>query len=277
MKIKTNIFFFFAILILVTSCGTSKRIPLFQLGDDEKSDNAWISYYEKNPIRLKPGDVLGISVNVLGEPKVGANFNLPLIPLATTENSSESSSVDQGMGRQSFLIDENGEIDFPELGRVKVGGYTQTELERHLKALLVKDLLQGENAPLITVRLLSFRLYFMGEVGSPGWKTVPSEMNHINILEALSLAGDITLYGRRDAVKVTRRLPDGSYVMKVLDVGHMDVVSSPDFYLQQGDMIYVEPVKAKTHEVDISPRFNFVISLTTFVLGITSFVLAISR
>ncbi|MDR3218577.1 MAG: polysaccharide biosynthesis/export family protein [Dysgonamonadaceae bacterium] len=275
MKIKAKIFFSFALLILVTSCGTSKKVPLFQI-DDERSDEAWVSFYDKNPIRLKPGDVLGISVNVLGEPKVGANFNLPLIPQATTENSSEN-SIDQGLGRQTFLIDENGEIDFPELGRLKVAGYTQTELERHLKAMLVKELLQAENAPIITVRLLSFRLYFMGEVGSPGWKTVPSEMNHINILEALSLAGDITLHGKRDAVKVTRRLPDGSFVMKVLDVGRMDVVSSPDFYLQQGDMIYVEPIKIKTHEVDISPRVNLVISLTTFVIGITSFILAVSR
>lgn len=253
----------------MTSCISSKKIPYLQTG--EKRDGSTIanipSHRLENMVRFQPDDILGITVNVPGEQAVASDYNLPLVPAATTENSTES-RVDQGMGRQGYLVSKEGTIDFPVFGKIKVAGLTQSELEDYLKELLLGKL---EVSPVVTVRLLNFRIIITGEVGSPGPITV--DRDNINILQALAMAGDMTIYGRRDNITLLRQKQDGEYMRVTLDISKEDIISSPYYFLQQNDVIYVTPVKARAQSADISPMFSLILSSTTFAMSLITFII----
>jgi polysaccharide export outer membrane protein len=224
------------------------------------------SMFDENVIRFQPDDVLGITVNVLGEQAVASDFNLPLQPSANTDNSSES--VSQGIGRQSFLVSKDGYIDFPNLGLINVVGFSQAELEQHFK-LLLRDYLKVE--PFVTVRLMNFKLTVLGEVGHPGQITVAKE--HVNIFEALALAGDMTIYGRRDNVKITRKMPDGSMNIVTLDVNKAEIISDPYFYLHQNDIVYVVPTSARRQAAEVPPLLGVVASAGSFLMSLITFII----
>ena len=202
---------------------------------------------------------------------MASDYNLPLIPSATTENSTEG-TINSGVGRQAFLIRKDGTIDFPVIGTIKVAGYTQEELEANLKALLMTKLLEP---PVITVRLLNFSIFFSGEVGRPGRISV--EKDNINLLEALSLAGDMTIFGKRDDVELWRPKPDGSYDRISLDISKEDIVSSPYYFLHQNDHIYVKPISAKTQATETSPRLTLISQLVGVSFSAISLWLLIYR
>ena len=273
MKIKFGIYFLFVLLLVLESCSSSRRYTYFQAESVRKGEVIDIpSLREKSSVRFKPDDVLGITVNVPAEPSLASEYNLPMIPSATTENSSES-SVSQGTGRQGFMIKKDGTIDFPGLGNIKVAGYTREELEKHLKGLLMMSNLWEE--PIITVRLLNFNIFFIGEVGQQGRISV--DKDNINIMEALSLAGGMNMYGKRDDVDLIRQRPDGGYDRIPLDVSREDIISSPYYFLQQNDMIHVKPISARTQATETSPRLNFITSIMSFGMITLSIILTLTR
>ena len=162
MKIKNwiYVFFFFVVIMFTSSCVSSKKVPYFR--SESKGDIVDLpSYRLESTVRFRPDDVLGITVNIPGEPAVSRDYNLPLVPLANTENSTEE-SVNQGIGRQTFLVNKEGTIDFPVLGIIKVAGFTQAELEKHLQSLLSGKLVEH---PIVTVRLLNFKIYERKRLG----------------------------------------------------------------------------------------------------------------
>jgi polysaccharide export outer membrane protein len=134
------------------------------------------------------------------------------------------------------MIDKEGKINFPGLGSIRVSGYTQSELENELKVSLRKYL---KSDPVVTVRLMNFRISVMGEVNRPG--PIPAGRDHMNVLEALALAGDMSINGKRDDVQILREMPDGTIKRVRLDISKADVMMSPYFYLKQNDIIYVAP------------------------------------
>jgi len=272
MKIKLGIYFFLPLVVAFTSCVSSKKATYIQTERDPAKIVNIPSYRLENVVRFQPDDILGITVNVPGEQSVAQDYNLPLVPSANTENTGEGSSVDTGMGRQAFLVKKDGTIDFPVLGFIKVAGYTQSEMEDLLKELLKEHL----NAPtVVTVRLLNFKITITGEVNSPGKYSV--DRDQINLLEALALASDMTIYGRRDNVTLLRQQPDGAYKRVTLDISKENVISSPYFFLRQNDMIYVAPLKAKSQNADISPMFNTVLGSTTFAMSLVTFILMMMK
>jgi polysaccharide export outer membrane protein len=271
MKIKVGIIYslFFLLLIFGSSCA-SRKVTYFQTKEKRKGEVVDLpSYRLDNTIRFQPDDILGITVNVPGEPTVAADYNLPLVPAATTENSSED-NVSQGMGRQAFLINKDGTIDFPVLGLIKVAGYTQGELEKRLKELLSEKLIAP---PVVTVRLLNFTITLEGEVGSPGIKTV--DKDHINLLEALALGNDMSITGKRDDVQIYRQNPDGSYKRISVDMSKEDIISSPYYFLHQNDVVYVPPTRAKSQSADISPRYGFILGIASLALSLYVFAVSI--
>jgi len=272
MKIKFGVYSVFFLLLVLTSCGASKKVPYFQSDNNKQGKIVdFPSYRIENTIRFRPDDILGITVNVPGEPIVASDYNLPLVPAATTENSTED-FVSTGIGRQAFLIGKDGTIDFPVIGRLKVAGYTQGELEDYLKERLSEKLI----APaIVTVRLLNFKIIANGEVGRPG--EIKIDKDHINLLEALALAGDMTVFGKRDDIRLFRQKPDGGYTMYSLDISKEDIISSPYYFLQQNDVIYVMPVKAKSQTADVSPMLSVTMGVTGFVLSLVSFVLVLIK
>jgi polysaccharide export outer membrane protein len=272
MKFKNwgYFFFFLVIIIFTSSCISSKKVPYFR--SERKGEIVDIpSYRLESTVRFRPDDILGITVNVPGEPNVSSDYNLPLVPIANTENSTED-LVNPGMGRQTFLINKDGTIDFPVLGTIKVAGYTQAELEKYLHTLLSEKLVEH---PVVTVRLLNFKITVTGEVANPGFYTVSSD--HISVVEALALAGDMTIYGRRDDIVLMRTKPDGTYTKIPLNINKEDIISSPYFFLQQNDILYVTPNNARAQTADISPQLSVAIGMGSFVMSLVTFVLMLSK
>ena len=272
MKIKIWIYPLFVLLLIFESCGSSKKVIYFQSSESRKGQIVNLpSSRTENLVRFRPDDILGITVNVPGEPDVALDYNLPLIPIATPENATED-YVNQALGRQSFLIKKDGTIDYPVVGNIKVVDYTQGELEEFLKKKLMENL---KEPPIVTVRMMNFDIYVTGEVSNPGKFRV--EKDHINITEALTLAGDMTVYGRRDDVILKRETPGGGYMLISLDMSKESIISSQYYFLQQNDVLYIKPNNARAQAADISPSLNTVLGISSFLMSLTTFVLMLTK
>ena len=140
-------------------------------------------------------------------------------------------------------MNNDGEIDFPVLGRIKIGGLTKTEAENLIKTKLKPYL---KETPIVNVRMTNYKISVLGEVARPGTFTVNNEK--VNVLEALAMAGDMTVYGIRDNVKLIREDMDGRRSIINLNLNDANLIISPYYYLQQNDILYVTPnqTKAKT-------------------------------
>jgi len=272
MKVKIGIYSLFISLLIFESCSSSKKVIYFQSTESREGQVVDLpSYRNEKVIRFRPDDILGITVNIPGAPNVAADYNLPLIPSATSENSTESGVI-QGVGRQGYLIKKDGTIDFPVVGNIKVSGYTQGELEDFLKEVVMR---RAKVTPVITVRIMNFDVYVTGEVSRPG--KVRIDKDNINILEVLSLAGDMTIYGRRDDILLKRQTPDGGYMLISLDISKEDIISSPYYFLQQNDELYVKPNNAKAQSGIVSPLLSVTIGVSSFLMSLVTFVLMLSR
>jgi len=268
MKNNFRSYAWFFLLLALASCSASKKVTYFQSKIDRTGKIVDLpSYRNENIIRFRPDDILGISVNVPGESNIANDYNLPLVPTATSENSTEE-NVNAGMGRQAFLIDKEGNIDFPVIGLIKASGYTQTEFQVVLKERLREKLI----APtIITVRLLNFNITISGEVAAPGNYKVSGD--NINLFQALALAGDMTIQGKRNTITMLRQKQDGGYTRVSLDMSKEEIISSPYFFLQQNDEIYVAPISTKAQNADVSPRLSIITAVGSFAMSLTTFIL----
>jgi len=259
------LFLVFIIASCAMSCTSYKKVPYLQTKGNQDEVRLF-TLAKGSTVRFRPDDVLAITFNTPGEQSIAYDYNLPLQPSATNPG---DMSLNTGTGRQTFLVNKEGNIDIPVLGLIKAEGYTQGELENHLKLALRKQGLKVD--PVVTVRFMNFRINVIGEVNRPGTHTI-TDKDHINVLEALSLAGDMTLYGSRDNVFVMREMSSGEIIKAKLDISKADVTSSPYFYLQQNDIVYVMPSKVRAQTADISPALGTVISVGSFLLTLTLFV-----
>ncbi len=204
-----------------------------------------------NPIVIRPGDRLGIAITAVNKEAAEA-FN-------ATPAAGESSTG-------GYLVDSAGNIQLLQLGLLHVAGYTTPQL----KDTLQQELVGYIAGPLVTVSIINFQVNIMGEVGSPGAITVPD--GKMNILQAITRSGDITQYGKRENILVIREL-NGERTFGRVDISSNHVFESPYFYLQQNDIIYVEPAKAKFNEVAINKtlrNIGIATSLISFILVIIS-------
>jgi polysaccharide export outer membrane protein len=268
MKLKPfflYLFVTFTIVFCISSCTSYKKIPYLQT-QEKQAEVSVPSLFKESIVRFMPDDVIGITVNVLGEQTIAAEFNLPLQPVAGGDN---DTYVNTGVGRQNYLVNKEGQIDFPVVGKIKVSGYTQFELENELKTILRKYL--KNNEPIVTVRLLSFRITVLGEVAHPG--PIFISRDRVNILEVLAMAGDMTVYGKRDDVQIQREMPDGSYHIETVDISKIDIVSSPYFYLQQNDLVYVVPNRTKARGSDIGSETGIWFSLASMLFSVVNMVI----
>ena len=167
-------------------------------------------------------------------------------------------------------MDNDGQIDFPVLGRLKVGGLTKREAEGMIREKLLPYL---KETPIVTVRMTNYKISVIGEVNRPGTFTVSNEK--INVLEALAMAGDMTVYGLRDNVKLIREDATGKRQIVELDLNDADLVMSPYYYMQQNDILYVTPNKAKAKNSDIGNSTTIWVSVTSILVSIASLVVNI--
>ncbi|WP_296317525.1 polysaccharide biosynthesis/export family protein [Winogradskyella sp. UBA3174] len=239
-------------LFLAHSCASRKNLVYFQ---DEPIQEG-LSVNEPEQLIYKPDDILTINVSAL-DPETVIPFTLPVV-----SNNLGGIGAQGAIQQQSYLVDYNGNIEFPVLGTTKIAGLNRTQLTK----MLTERIREYARDPIVNVRLVNFTVTIIGEVSSPGTFTIQDE--RITLLEALGLARDLTIYGRRKNVLLIREV-DGKKKFAKIDLTSINTVSSPLYYLQQNDVIYVEPNKAKLRSSTYTQNNGLLISaigtLTTII------------
>lgn len=254
MKIKYVAYLVVCVAVFLTACTSTKKIIYLQDVVPLKQQEI----EQKYEVIIHSDDLLAIMVNSR-DPELALPFNMPMI---TYQLGSASTGQQRVLG---YLVDTNGNIDFPILGQIHAEGLTRMQLTELIKNRLIEgDLIKD---PIVTVQFLNFKISVMGEVGRPGSFTISGD--RITLLEALSMAGDLTIYGRRDRVGVIRE-NDGKRTILFHDLRSAEIFNSPCYYLQQNDIVYVEPNKAKSGQSSINQNNSIgvwvsVISLLTTI------------
>ena len=250
--LRRNILGFF-ILVLLGSCASRKDYVYVQDIDTVKI-NA-VTYQST----LQPDDLLTIIVRG-DNPEAVVPFNMPNI--AFMGNREDGLEVQRLF---TYLIDSNNTINFPVIGKIKLGGLTRFEAEK----LLENEVSKYVTLPKIDLRILNYKITVQGEVNKPG--TYPINSERITLIEALSLAGDLTIYGKRNNVLLIREENGAKKVVR-LDLTTSEFINSPYYYLRQNDVIYVEPNKTKINAAAVGPNTGIIlsaISLLVTVLALT--------
>lgn len=250
--IKTS--FLFITLVLV-SCASKKDIIYLQNADSVKSSNEFSSYEPK----LQNDDLLSIIVSA-EQPELTVPFNLPKI-----QGNYQLDSNQENI--KTYLIDTNGFIEFPVIGKIKLAGQTKTDAVKALENKIREYITN----PAVNLRILNYKISVIGEVNKPGSYKISSE--RITLLEALSQAGDLTIYGKRNNLLLIREI-DSKMTYNRIDITKADFINSDFYYLSQNDVIVVEPNKTKINSSVIGPNSSVIIA--TISLLITS-LLILSR
>lgn len=242
------------VAVFFTACTSTKKILYLQDVVPLKQQEI----EQKYEVIIHSDDLLAIMVNSR-DPELALPFNMPMVTYQLGSNSGGQQRV------LGYLVDTNGDIDFPILGKIHVEGLTRMQLTELVKNKLIEgDLIKD---PIVTVQFLNFKVSVMGEVSRPGSFTISGD--RITLLEALSMAGDLTIYGRRDRVAVIRE-NNGKRTILFHDLRSAEMFNSPCYYLQQNDIVYVEPNKAKSGQSGINQNNTIgvwvsVISLLTTI------------
>ena len=256
-----RLFTYSMLCLLFSSCLSSKKITYFQPVNETMDE-----YVEKiapvyTPI-IKTGDILAITVSSLNK-DANAMFN----PIADNGYYVQIVGTIAPLPMQGFSVDAAGEILLPIVGKVYVKGMTSKEVS----ILLTEKLQEYLESPTITVRIANYTISVLGEVDRPAMYTIPNE--RITLPEALALAGDMTIYGKRKNVLVVREI-DGNRQYARIDLTKRDLFESPYYYLHAGDVVYVEPSPGRITASDRTYQVTPIVisSLTLLVLIVNTFV-----
>lgn len=235
-----SLFRFLPICILfLSSCNSSKNVTYFQ--DIPLEQN--ISTVKSSDIKVMPKDLISIVVSSKN-PELAALFNLPKVSYQAGSATSNESTANQILG---YTVDSGGNIDFPVLGSIHVAGLSREQLASVIKERLVKENLV--NDAVVTVDFLNLKISVLGEVKNPGKYSI--DRDQITLLEAISMAGDLTIYGKRNGIMVIREA-DGNRITYKMDLRSSETFSSPAYYLRQNDVIYVEPNNTRAGQSTIN-------------------------
>ncbi|MFI3306385.1 MAG: polysaccharide biosynthesis/export family protein [Rikenellaceae bacterium] len=248
-----------ATIALLNCCTAYKKIPYLSNADLYAPPTA---QRDQKELEIKPNDLLSIEIST-SNPKGAEPFNLNTSQSSINTNNSVQERI------YGYLVDADGNIDFPIVGKLQVMGLTNIEASNLVRESLSPYL---KERPVVRIRIINFQVSVLGEVVTPGVIEVLTEQ--INIFEALALAGDMTLYGVRDRVKVVRELPNGRSKIVILNLQDSDVIDSEYYYLQQNDVVYVEANKSKANTSAITASSTIWITFTSALISIASFVLA---
>ena len=237
-------------LIIFAGCSTPKNITYFQ---DLTEDMVLIP--NNGELKIKPNDKLSIAVKTI-DANLSGLFNLPVVTDRLGENSTTTSTLQgnyknstaMASGLSKYTVSPKGTIDFPVLGELKVEGMTRYELAGFIKGeLMGRDLAKD---PVVTVEFLNMGVSLLGELNHPGLYDLSQD--RVSILEAISMAGDLTVLGERENVAVMRETEDGVKTYRIDLTNFKEMSKSPVYYLQQGDVVYVEPNDVKKRQSTIN-------------------------
>ncbi|WP_294476122.1 polysaccharide biosynthesis/export family protein [uncultured Bacteroides sp.] len=265
-SLRGNIVFLCLVVIIIfTSCQSYKKVPYLQ---DSKFVDLTTQQEDQYDAKIMPKDLLTIVVSCTS-PELAMPFNLTVAPASMSATNTQISSQPV---LQPYLVGNDGKINFPVLGELKVGGLTKKQVEQ----LIVEKLKPYiKETPIITVRMVNYKISVIGEVARPGTFTINNEK--VNLLEALAMAGDMTVWGLRDNVKLIREGADGKQQIVTLDLNKSETILSPYYWLQQNDIIYVTPNKAKARNSDIGNSTSLWFSATSILVSLASLLVTIFR
>ena len=256
----------YALLVLLAfvlaSCSAYKQVPYLQASEYLDTSGQNTPLYDA---RIMPKDLLTITVNTT-DPETAAPFNLTVATAVSNQNRSLTSQP----VLQQYLVDNKGNIDFPVLGSLHIGGLTKSEAENLIREKLKTYITE---VPIVNVRMANYKISVMGEVTKPGSFVITNEK--VNLFEALAMAGDI--YGQRDNVKLIREDAQGHREIIPLNLNDASIVLSPYYYLQQNDVIYVTPNKTKAKNAGISNSTTIWFSVVGTLVSLASLIVTISR
>ena len=253
-KINLN-FILILLLIGFSSCVSNKKIAYFQFDeiDQESVSNVYKTVF-------KADDLLQITV-ASNDLEAAKPFNLPVVAFSAATN-----TVAAQAQQLSYLIDSNGEIDFPVFGKLKIGGLTREETIALIIGKIAPDYLKN---PTINIRIANFKITVQGDVRSPGTFNIPNE--RVTILDAIGLAGDLNISGRRDNVLVIREEGNKKKEYRV-NLLSKKTYTSPVFYLQQNDIVYIEHNYAKIQSASSNTNTGLFISIAGTLIAIITLI-----
>lgn len=243
-KIQSTRLFFWSLFlsILLNSCASSKKIVYFQ------GESPLNTLYENNIPKIQPNDILSINISAV-DMKAAAPFN-QLNAMGTPTTTAKT-----------YTVQQDGTIDFPILGNMVLAGKTRQEAIVFLKGKLDNYIVN----PGVDINFMNFKVSVLGEVNKPGSFTLPNE--RLTVLEAIALAGDLDIQGKRDNVAVIREI-DGKKTTYTLDLTKREVLDSPAYYLKQNDVVYVEPNRAKVQNSIVN--YTMWVAVASLALTIVS-------
>lgn len=233
---------------IFASCTSKRNLTYFSdLHQNDTFKTAIVNAYEP---KIQEGDILSITMSSL-DAASNALFNYGTLQSLDSRNTGGSSNF----GKEGFLVGKDGAVNYPVIGKIKLEGHTISEAHEILR----NELLTYVKDPIVNIRYLNFKVTVIGEVNRPGTFTIDND--RINVLEALGSAGDMTSFGRRENVLIIRET-DGSRQMARLNLNSSTAFDSPFFYLQQNDLVYVQPDEKKEKQAG---RDNYLLVTTMSV------------
>lgn len=262
---KKKFTLFLLVPLLLCSCTAYKKVPYLQGSEYINLAKVETPLYDA---RIMPKDLLTITVNT-SDPEVAIPFNLTV---ATPLTTNASKSLTSQPALQQYLVDNQGNVEFPVLGTLHIGGLTKSQAEKLIKEKLRTYIKED---PIVNVRMANYKISVMGEVARPGTFTITNEK--VNIMEALAMAGDMTVYGQRDNVKLIREDAQGQRQVIPLNLADADIILSSYYYLQQNDVVYVTPNKTKAKNAGISNSTTIWFTVLGTLVSLVSLIVTIAK
>lgn len=254
-------------VILLSSCTQNQNLTYFK-DNRPTGQNVAVGSLDWQ-IRIEPQDELVITVTS-DVPAAAAPYNLPLAPVVS--KSSLTEPLPQG-SIQTYVVNKEGYINFPVLGKLHVEGLTTVELAEELTRRISADI----EAPMVRVELANFKVNVLGEVTEPGVYEAPSQ--RFTILDALAEAKDLTMYGRRDRVTLIRE-ENGKITYNIVNLEDANLFQSPYYYLKQNDAIYVEPIESRAGMAEYNQSHGYKLQVISAIISglsvIASLVIALT-
>ena len=255
-------------MLVLSSCASQKNIAYFQKLSTNTDSLKHSQTGGVHSARIKPLDILSITV-VTSEPAASQIYNL-VVPQIGENVGNTLTSIPT---LQTYLVSEDGNIDFPVFGQLKVDGLTRKQLETLLQEKLASAF--SKERPIVTIRMTNYTVNVLGEVLKPGKFLTTNE--RLTIFDGLALAGDMTVYGRRENVKVLRENGDGTKKYITVNLNDKNIIYSEAYYLEQNDVVYVEPNKSKSNSSNFGAAESFGISALSILFSLASLVITIIK
>lgn len=242
-------------VLLITGCGTQQRVTYI----NEINADTIINVAMQQTVKIQPLDHLDISVQFPVDDQVSSIFNKNVM------NNLDATRNTRNVLIEKYIVDHDGNVQMPVIGNLHVAGLTTREVEELVYTNL-QQYITERNKPVVTCRIENFSVTILGDVTRPG--VYYSANEHLTLFQALAMAKDMTIWGKRDKVRIIREAPDGTKSTALLNLNDKDIMMSPYFYLKQNDVLYVEPNKAKKANRNVGTTTTYAISFASVLVSI---------